>query len=86
MEYHSRGEFPTAEIERRTAEGREEVKGEAALEEIEELIQQISLHSELLPEEVIDKILAYLNISKEEVKSLELEVDFKKGDKIKGDI
>ena len=84
IDYKNKATGLTAEVERKTTAGKEEIKGDEAIKEIETLLQQISLQPETNPEEAIEQILTTMNISRDEVKKLELEVDFITGEKIKG--
>ncbi|WP_078593028.1 YusW family protein [Evansella clarkii] len=82
MEYEDRGGSTSAEIERETAEGKEEISGEQALTEIRDLLDQAALHPDMSSEEAVAQILAALDIAEEDVRKLELEVDFTTGDKL----
>ncbi|WP_216829721.1 YusW family protein [Alkalihalobacterium elongatum] len=86
MEYKHQGESQTADVETKTAAGKQEKRGEEAIEEIQNLVSQITLNPDTDPKEAMDQILATLNIPRDNIRKLELEVDFISGEKLKGSI
>jgi len=86
MEYKNRGGSPTGEVDRKTQDGKVELKGEQALTDIENLLQQIALQPDTNAEEAVDQILASMNIAREDIGKFELEVDFVTGEKLKANL
>ncbi|GAE28664.1 hypothetical protein JCM9140_4939 [Halalkalibacter wakoensis JCM 9140] len=86
IEYKNRNQSANAEIERKTAEGKEEIKGEQAATEVEELLQQLALDSSITADEAVEKVLSTMNISRDDIRKLELEVDFLDGEKLKANL
>jgi hypothetical protein len=86
IEYKNRNNSPNAEIERKTAEGKEEIKGEQAAKEVEELHQQLALHPYTTSEEAVKQVLTSMNISRDDIRKFELEVDFLNGEKLKANL
>ncbi len=86
MEYKNNGGSTTAEVERKTNDGKEEIKGDQALTEIEDLLQQVALQPDITSEEALEQVLASVNIAKEDIRKLELEVDFTTGGKLKANL
>ncbi|MDE5415096.1 YusW family protein [Alkalihalobacterium chitinilyticum] len=84
MEYKQKGGEEIAEVETKTAEGKQEKRGREAIEEIQNLVSQTALDPNTDPKEAMEQILATLNISNKDVRKLELEVDFTTGEKLKG--
>ncbi|KHF40648.1 YusW family protein [Halalkalibacter okhensis] len=86
MDYKNRNGSTAAEVERKTADGKEEIKGDEALAEMENLIQQLTLHPNTTPEEALEQVLTSLNIQRDDIRKLELEVDFTTGEKLKANM
>jgi predicted secreted protein len=85
LKYKNKGKVE-AEIEKETNNSKEKLKGEEAIEAIENLLEQASLTSEMSKEEVADQILSALNISKEDIKELEVKVKFSNGKELEIEI
>jgi hypothetical protein len=76
LKYESEEGKVKAEVEKETEEGKEEYKGEQAVEAVESFLDELALTDEMTEAEILEVILAVLEISEEDIKGLEIEIKF----------
>lgn len=76
LEYENKEGKVKAEVEKETKEGKEKSKGEEAVQAIESLLDEIAITEDMTEDEILEIILAVLNIDQENIKELEIEIKF----------
>ena len=72
-----------AKIEKKTDDSKLEIKGEEAQAQIEDLLKELELASDISKEEAVSLILEVLEVDQADIKEFELEVKFADGTKLK---
>lgn len=86
LEYKNKDGKVEAEIEKETKSGKEKVSGKAAIEELEALLTELSLTSEMSKDTILTIVLDKMNLNRATLKKLELEVKFTNGTDIEIEI
>ncbi|TFB21403.1 hypothetical protein E3U55_08805 [Filobacillus milosensis] len=79
LKYESEEGKVKAEVEEETKEGKAKHNGEQAVEWIENFVDEIALTEDMTKDEILENILSGLNIKKDDIKELELEIKFTNG-------
>lgn len=74
------------EIETGSRDQKVKTKGKEAVAQVEELIDQMSLSSDMTKEEIVETVLSVLQVEGNKFKELEIEVKFSNGKKVKIEI
>lgn len=82
IEYKNKKGKIEAEIETETNDEKVKIKGEEAIKQVEEIIEQLALTPDLSNEEILEKILTALEIEGDKFKELEIEIKFSNGKKV----
>jgi hypothetical protein len=80
--YKHEGEKVKAEIEKKTDNEKESLKGESAAQLIESLLDELALTEDMDKDEVLELVLSVLNITQDDVKDLNIEVKFSDGEEL----
>ncbi|WP_199925638.1 S-layer homology domain-containing protein [Paenibacillus bouchesdurhonensis] len=83
LEYKNKKGTAQAQVEKESKKDKEKLKGNQAVQYMEELIAKAGLTDSMSGNEAVDKLMAALNIDKGQVKELELEVKFSSGKQMK---
>ncbi|MNJ40758.1 hypothetical protein D3C77_356590 [compost metagenome] len=86
LEYKNKKGTAQAQVEKESKKDKEKLKGNQAVQYMEELIAKAGLTDSMSGNEAVDKLMAALNIDKGQVKELELEVKFSSGKQMKIEI
>lgn len=86
LEYKSKKGTAQAQVEKDSKKDKEKLKGNQAVQYMEKLITEVGLTDSMSSKEAVDKLLAALDIDKDQVKELELEVKFSNGKQLKIEI
>lgn len=78
-EYETVENEPTGQIEM-TGEEADEIEDTEAINQIEEMLQEMQIYPDSTEEEALEEILNYLELTEEEVTSLEMEMNFTDGE------
>lgn len=79
LEYKYKDGKVEAEIEKETKSGKEKVSGKAAIEELEALLTELLLTSDMSKNSILTIVLDKMNLNHATLKKLELEVKFTNG-------
>lgn len=82
IEYKNKKGKIEAEIETETNDEKVKIKGEEAIKQVEEIIEQLALTPDLSNEEILEKIVTALEIEGDKFKELEIEIKFSNGKKV----
>lgn len=76
LEYKNKEGKVKAEVEKETKEGKEKYTEEEAVQSLESLLDEIAITEDMTEDEILEVILAALNIDQENIKELEIEIKF----------
>ncbi|GEL77670.1 S-layer homology domain-containing protein [Tenuibacillus multivorans] len=76
LKYENEEDKVKAEVKRESKEGKEQYKGEQAVETLESFLDEIALSEDMTKDEILETILSELDINREDINELEIEIDF----------
>ncbi|WP_373232296.1 S-layer homology domain-containing protein [Cohnella sp.] len=82
LKYKNKNGNVEAEVEQKSEKDKEELKGKEAIEFIENILQQANLSEQMTRQEIMENILSLLEIEKDELKELKIEIKFSNGKKL----
>jgi major membrane immunogen (membrane-anchored lipoprotein) len=81
MKYKNKKGKVEGEIETKSKDHKEKVKGQEAVAQLEGIIEQLSLSSTMTNGEMLERVLSVLQVDKNKLEELEIEVKFSNGKK-----
>lgn len=86
LEYKNKKGSAQAQVEKSSKKDKEKLNGSKAVQYMEELIAKVGLADSMSSKEAVDKLMTALDIDKNQVEELELEVKFSNGKQLKIEI